>query len=967
MVEGLATHLVGRDAELQALERVLDAVSGGSAPVVEIVGEPGIGKTRLLGELCKGAEERGHLVLTGRAAEFERDLPFGVFVDALDDYLGSLQPRTFERIGQDHLSELASIFPALSRVAVRASGELPTERYRAHRAVRILLEGLGARRPIVLALDDLHWADAAAVELISHLLRSRPSGPVLVLLALRSGQAPARLGAALEAADRAGAIERLELAPLTRVQAETLVGGAVDPGMADVLYEVSGGNPFYLEQLLRSAGPDALRADQAEADADVPPAVAAALARELERLSPIARTVVEAAAVVGEPFEPDLVGETAGLTEGDVLAVVDELLDVRLIARTEVPRRFRFRHPIVRHAVYESAKFGWRTESHRRAIDALARRGAKPAALAPHVERSACAGDAVAISVLTDAGRAAMSRSPGSAARWFAAALRLLPDVAENAEARIRLLTPLAEALGAAGRLEESLAALDEADRTLPEHAPERMQLIIARAGVEDLLGRYDAASARLERALAAGAALDWDEQAALKLALAANRFYIGDFAGVLTSATEALEIGRTHGYGLLTATAAALLSFAECGLGRVERAEPFRMEAAALIDGLDDDALAARLDAPYWLGWSECFLDRYDDALGHLERGIEVSRATGQRQLFGPMMLGLAYVQIARGGLGEARETADAAIEAAHLGEDARGLSWALFQRCWIEVLAGNLEAALRCGEESMALAEGLDEGVLSASAAWPLAAAALESGDPGRCVELILGSIGGEELPWVVRGVRPLCYELLTRAELDRGRPDAATRWAERAAGAAAAMGPGTATAYAHRARAHVLLVSGSAAAAAREALAAASDADLVGARLEAARSRTLAGRALAAAGEAGRAAGELEAAEAQLAVFEARRYRDETAKELRRLGHAAPRRERARRRANGSDGLPSLSDRELEVAKLVARGKTNRQIAAEIFLSEKTVESHLSHIFSKLGVRSRSAVAAEVTRQQ
>ena len=947
---------------------MLDAVPGGSAPVVEVVGEPGIGKTSLLGELCARAEERGHLVLSGRAAEFERDLPFGVFVDALDDYLGSLQPRTFEPLGRDDLRELASIFPALSHVAARSSDALLTERYHAHRAVRILLEGLAARQPIVLALDDLHWADAAAVDLISHLLRRRPSGPVLVLLASRTGQAPARLGAALEEAAREGAVERLELAALTREQAEALVGGAVDPGLADALYEVSGGNPFYLEQLARSAGPETLGAGDAEAsvaNGDVPPAVAAALARELDRLSSPARTVVEAAAVVGEPFEPDVVADTADLTEGEVLTVVDELLDSRLIARTEVPRRFRFRHPIVRHAVYESAKVGWRIEAHRRAIDALAHRGARPAALAPHVERSARAGDEVAIAVLTDAGRAAISRAPGSAARWFAAALRLLPEESDSAEARIALLVPLAEALGATGRFEESLAALDEVDRTLPEHAPERIPLIVARAGMEHLLGRYDAAHARLERALAAGAELGWDQQAALKLALAANRFYASDFDGTLTWATEVLDSGRTHVDDLMTATAAALLSFAECGLGRFDRAETFRTEAAALIDGLSDDALAARLDAPFWLGWSEHFLDRFDDAIGHLERGIEVSRATGQRHLIVPMMLGLGFARAARGALGEAREIGDAAIEAARLGGDARGLSWALFERCWVAVQAGDLETALRCGEESMALAESLDESVLSASGAWVLAAAALESGDSVRCIELILNSIGGEELPLVMQGTRCLCYELLTRAELDRGRLEEATRWADRAAGAAAGIRPGTATSWAHRARARVLLASGSAAAAAREALAAAADADGVGARLEAARSRTLAGRALAAAGEAGRAAGELEAAEAQLAVLEARRYRDETARELRRLGRAAPRRERGKRRADDGDGVPALSERELEVAKLVAQGKTNRQIAAEIFLSEKTVESHLSHIFSKLGVRSRSAVAAEVTR--
>jgi ATP/maltotriose-dependent transcriptional regulator MalT len=966
-VEDLTTPLVGRDAELQALERALDAVAGGSAPVVEVVGEPGIGKTRLLGELCASAEERGHLVLSGRAAEFERDLPFGVFVDALDDYLGSLQPRTFEHLGEDEVRELASIFPSVP-LAAEASGGLLGERYRAHHSVRVLLERLAAKRPIVLVLDDLHWADDAAVGLISHLLRRRPSGPVLVLLALRSGQAPARLGAALEEAAREGVVERLELAALTRRQAEALLGSAVDPGMVDALYEASGGNPFYLEQLMRSAGPEALRAGHVEAgiaSADVPPAVAAALARELERLSPLARTVVEAAAVVGEPFEPDLVADTAGVTEGEVLAVVDELLDSRLIARTEAPRRFRFRHPIVRHAVYESAKVGWRTESHRRAIDALAARGARPAVIAPHVERSACAGDETAISTLTAAGQAAAARAPASAARWFEAALRLLPEEAET-DARIGLLLPLAIALAATGRFEESRAAVEEALRLLPpELSSMRVQLVAARAGIEHLLGRYDAARARLEAALVDSASVGWGEEAALKLELAGNRLFASDFEAALRWAGEALQAARTHNDDAIAAAATAQLSFAECSLGRMDRADAFRGDAVALLQRLDDAGGSVRLDALVMLGWSEYFLERFEDARDRFQRAAATSRATGQMYMLVPSMLGLAYAHATLGGLGDADELAAQAVEAARLGADTRGLSWALFERCWIAVLAGDLETAIRCGEESVKIARTLDESFLSAGAGVPLAAAVLESGDPDRCVELILTLIGGEELPWVMRGVRCLCYELLTRAELARGSLDEAARWAERAEFATEGLRPGMATGRVRRTRAHVLLASGSAAAAAREALAAAADADRVGARLEAARSRTLAGRALAAAGEAGRAAGELEAAEAALAVLEARRYRDEAARELRLLGRAVPRHERGKRRADEGEGVPSLSARELEVAKLVAEGKTNRQIAAEIFLSEKTVESHLSHIFSKLGVRSRSAVAAEVTR--
>jgi predicted ATPase/DNA-binding NarL/FixJ family response regulator len=948
---------------------VLDAVPGGSAPVVEVVGEPGIGKTRLLAELCARAEERGHLVLSGRAAEFERDLPFGVLLDALDDYVGSLQPRVLESIREDHLRELASIFPSLSDAPGGASGALLTERYRAHRAVRVLLERLATRRPIVLALDDLHWADDGALELVSHLLRRQPSGAVLLLLAMRSGQAPARLAAALAEGAREGVVERVELTALTREQAGALLGPAADRGTADALYRASGGNPFYLEQLMRSAGPEALRAGLVDADATsagVPPAVVAALARELERLSPSARTVAQAAAVVGEPFEPDLVADTAGVTEEEVLGVIDELLDSALIARTDVPRRFRFRHPIVRHAVYESSKVGWRTESHRRAIAALAVRGVRPAVRAPHIERCARAGDEEAISTLTAAGHEAAARAPASAARWFEGALRLLPEEADP-EARIGLLLPDAMALAATGRFEESLAAVEEALRLLPpELASMRVQLIAARAGIEHLLGRYDAAHTRLRAALGDSASVGWGEQAVLRLELAGNRLFASDFEAALRWAGEALEAARTHNDDAIAAAAACQLSFAECSLGRMDRADAFREDAVTLLQRLDDAGGSARLDALVLLGWSEYFLDRFEDARSRFQRAMATARATGQMYMLVPGMLGLAYAHATLGSLGEADDLADQAVEAARLGADRRGLSWALFERSWIATLAGDLDTALRCGEESVKIADTLDESFFSAGARVPLAAALLERGDPDGCIELILTSIGGEELPWVMRGIRCLCYEMLTLSELARGNLDEASGWADRAESSAHGLPPGMATGRARRARAHVLLASGSAAAAAREALAAAADGDSVGARVEAARSRTLAGRALAAAGERGRAAGELEAAEAELAVLEARRYRDETARELRRLGRTAPQHPRGRRDGGPSEGVPSLSPRELEVAKLVAGGKTNRQIAAEIFLSEKTVESHLSNIFAKLGVRSRSAVAAEVARE-
>ena len=159
----------------------------------------------------------------------------------------------------------------------------------------------------------------------------------------------------------------------------------------------------------------------------MPPAVAASLAEELEPLSPAARALLDAAAVAGEPFEPDLATVIAELSPAEGFAALDDLLSLDLVRPTQVPRRFVFRHPLVRRGVYESARGGWKLAAHARAAAALAGRGAAAAERAHHVEQSAGQGDEEAIEVLLEAGAATAPRAPAAAARWFEAALRLLP------------------------------------------------------------------------------------------------------------------------------------------------------------------------------------------------------------------------------------------------------------------------------------------------------------------------------------------------------------------------------------------------------------------------------------------------------------------------------------------------------------------------------------------------------------
>src|SRR5262249_42877860 len=158
--------------EIGEIERALGRLSGGGHETIEVLGEPGIGKSRILQELCQRAERRRFLVLEGRAAEFERDIPFGVIVDALNDYVGSLEPAVMRSLDGETVHELGSIFPSLSTQSEEATdARTAASRYRVHYAIRALLERLAKRQPLVLALDDLHWADQASVEVIAHLLR----------------------------------------------------------------------------------------------------------------------------------------------------------------------------------------------------------------------------------------------------------------------------------------------------------------------------------------------------------------------------------------------------------------------------------------------------------------------------------------------------------------------------------------------------------------------------------------------------------------------------------------------------------------------------------------------------------------------------------------------------------------------------------------------------------------------------
>jgi predicted ATPase len=181
---------VGRGAELAALERELVEVEQGAPRVVGVCGEPGIGKSRLLAELGERSQERGLLVLAGRAAELERDLTFALLLDALEPVLVGAGANALAELDTSQLGELAAVLPARGVLDEVEPAPVSGARPRIARAVRALLERLAAERPLALLLDDVHWADPASVDVLALVLQRPPRGGVLVALAARTGRAP---------------------------------------------------------------------------------------------------------------------------------------------------------------------------------------------------------------------------------------------------------------------------------------------------------------------------------------------------------------------------------------------------------------------------------------------------------------------------------------------------------------------------------------------------------------------------------------------------------------------------------------------------------------------------------------------------------------------------------------------------------------------------------------------------------
>ncbi len=969
-----ALPFVGRSAELEKLRTLLPRAAGEGLRIVLLGGEPGSGKSRLVREFAAEAAKRDTIVLYGTCDPVVQ-APYGPFAEAFERLPDELDLEAVSAAlgaGGAALARLAPDLPVEeSRAPAAMLTDPDTERHRLHTAVLELLELMGREQPVLLVIEDAHWADGSSLLLLRHLARAAVTAQALVLVTFRDTEAemPDALSEALADLRRSDHVVRIRLPRLSEDEVTDFVASASEgevgaelPELATAISELTAGNAFLMCELWRALvetgaievidGAVILRRPIAELG--TPESVREVVSQRLARLSPKTTVLLELAATIGNEFELEIVRDGSGLDEHELVDALDEAVRSGLTEELSGHRlTYRFTHELVRRAVYDHLTGVRRAELHLRAGEAReAASGRSPRALADLAHHFTAAapldGTVRAIEYNRLAAEAATDAFAfGEAAGYLRTALDLgIDDERERAE----LLLELGDATNRAGKSVDSVRAFESAAAIARQLGDARL-LTRAAIGYEKAHWRPgvigDAATLLEEAALALG-----DERTALRV-------------------------------GMLSGLARALAMQGDGELGAA-----VRDSAITLARQIDDRVgLANVLMGAYWSRGATSL----DEILEMLTEAKALGEEMGSIDVQAEATAWRVATYIAIGDLDSARRDVSVQLQMAQASAQPFQIHVAEHYRSAISLADGRLEDAEDAAQRSYEagrLLTGRD-----ASGVHGIQIFSLRR-EQGRLAELapvvrVLAGSGHDAGPW-----RPGMVALLT----ELGMEQEARRQLERIIGegldqfreslwlaaltyitdACAALGDVAAAALVYPALeplsgtnvmiGHGVSIYGAADRYLGMLAATLGDLDLardhferaidlnrrMGARTWLAHTDHEYARALIAAGGAD------DGDRVQALASEARELAS-------RIGLRAllPRID-ALGSYPGTSGLPDgLSPREAEILRLVARGLSNREIGSELFISEHTAANHIRSILRKTGCANRTEAASYAHR--
>lgn len=936
-------RLLERESELAEIALALEAASAGGGRLVVVEAPAGLGKSALLVGALEEAGERGLCALGGRGTELEREFPFGVVRQLLEARLAAAEEPERERLFSGAAALAKPLFGGAS--AGTAEGSDPT--YATLHGLYWVLSNLAASGPLALSIDDAHWADAPSLRFLAFLLQRLEGLPVALFVALRTGEPAAEQPplATLTAAPEALAVRPQ---PLSQRAVAELVGAVLEAEpaaeFAAACHAATAGNPFYLRAILRELSVRGIEPTEASAErvrALGPRAVSRTVLMRLAALAPEAPLIARAVAVLGDGAALSEAALLAGVEEVRAGAVADQLVRGSIFKHGG---RLEFVHPIVREAVYADLAPQERASEHARAARMLADLGGAGEQVAAQLLGAAPAGDEWVVSQLREAARSALGQGASEVAvRYLRRALEEPPATAAHAEVLLEL--------GRAGARAGELDALERLSDALDLAGEERIH---AAAAFE--LGR---ALFYFSRPTEACAVID-RELARLDPASEELRLEL-----------EALLLTHVHGNVPARRLVLPRLQRASAHIERAAGGRPDVLATLAMERALNTGQAA--------------------DAVRLATRAFEEGGLLNEQWAESPAVyLGIAALRIAdRGDLAE--RYLDRAVQDARRRGSGRTFAMASANRGWTRHRRGNLTGAEADLRAFLALAPEAGADLLYPFSVGSLVQVLLARGDRESAATTLAEldparsdpeSTPSQELRLAAGQLHLLegrphaaLEEALAMSSWEKAmeaRHDAWPRWRTLAALAYAAMGEAERAAT----------LASEAVALAREYGAH----DHLGTALQVA----------AAVGEPDRAIGLLEEAVSEL---ERSRARLDHASALIDLGAtlrranrrsaarqplaegldvarqcgAAPLAERAfaeleatgaRPRGLAVSGAAALTPSERRVARMAADGLSNPEIAQALFVSLKTVETHLGHAYQKLDIHSRSELPDALT---